>query len=75
MAFDFPPDLVQLQRDFLAAVEAWRQAARDGDEQALNTAYLDFSAARYGAAPSRVDASVDRRHAAGMALRAAALAG
>lgn len=38
--YDFPPDLVQLQRDFLAANQQWADAARGDDREAINTAYL-----------------------------------
>jgi hypothetical protein len=39
MAFDFPDDLVQLQRDFLAAEDRWREAAARGDDEAVGAAY------------------------------------
>jgi hypothetical protein len=39
MAYDFPDDLIQLQRDFFAAEERWRQAAAGGDDDAVGQAY------------------------------------
>jgi hypothetical protein len=39
MGFDFPDDLVQLQRDFLAADQRWRQAAAQGDPEEVIQAY------------------------------------
>jgi hypothetical protein len=42
MAFDFPDDLIDLQRAFLAAERHWSQAARgDGDDMAVNEAYQE----------------------------------
>ena len=42
MAFDFPDDLIDVQRAFLAAERAWSQAARgEGDDMAVNEAYQE----------------------------------
>jgi hypothetical protein len=39
VTFDFPPDLVQLKRDWLAAEARWREAAECGDQEAVDEAY------------------------------------
>lgn len=38
MPFDFPPDLVQLQRDWFAADEARTEAAQSSDDEAFKEA-------------------------------------
>jgi hypothetical protein len=38
MAYDFPPDLLQLQRDFFAAEERMIRAARADDDATLTEA-------------------------------------
>jgi hypothetical protein len=37
--FTFPDDLVQLQRDWFAAERRWQEAARRGDQPAIDEAY------------------------------------
>lgn len=38
VTFDFPPDLVQLQRDWFTADRARTAAAQNGDDEAFTTA-------------------------------------
>lgn len=70
--YDFPPDLVQLQRDFLTANQEWADAAKGDDEEAINAAYK--RAQELAMALHRHPWLVERKHHndARMALRRAA---
>lgn len=74
MAFDFPPDLVQLQRDFFAAEEAWRVAAARGDDEATNAAYREVHRLAMELHRHPWMNEVETRYQARMALREAAKA-
>lgn len=70
--FDFPPDLVQLQRDFLAAEERWRVAAAGGDDEAITVAYQEAQRLAMELHRNPWMSEVENRYEARMALREAA---
>jgi hypothetical protein len=41
MPYDFPPEVIELRRQLLAAKETWAAAAARGDDDAVNSTYLD----------------------------------
>lgn len=72
MAFDFPDDLVQLQRGFFAANRRWAEAARGGDDGATERAYRDTHEAVMALYGHPWWETVSVRYQARMALREAA---
>ena len=71
-SYDFPPELVALQRAFFDAERAWSEAARGGDDDAVRRAYQ--SAQDLALQLHRDDwlNNVEHRYQARIALRAAA---
>lgn len=73
--FDFPPDLLDLQRKFFAAEAAWEQAGASGDAEATEAAYQrtqDVVVALHRHPWMREQAEAGKRYEARMALREAA---
>lgn len=73
--FDFPDDLLKLQKEFFAAESAWEQAGASGDAEATEAAYQrtqDVVVALHRHPWMREQAEAGKRYEARMALRDAA---
>jgi hypothetical protein len=73
--FDFPADLIQLKRDWLAADEARTAAAQSGDRKAFATAGERLQDLTMALHRHPYMAESGRGHTARMALREVAAAG
>jgi hypothetical protein len=73
--FDFPPDLVQMQRDWFAADKARTAAAQSGDDEAFATAGKRLQDLTLALHRHPYLAESEQQHTARMALRKVAAAG
>lgn len=71
-SYDFPPELVALQRSFFAAEQAWREAAAVGDDDAVRRAYQDVHDLALQLHRNEWLNAVEGRYQTRMALREAA---
>jgi hypothetical protein len=71
-SYDFPPELVALQRSFFAAEQAWRKAAATGDDAAVRRTYQDAHDLALQLHRNEWLNTVEGRYRARMALREAA---
>lgn len=72
--YDFPEDLLALQREFFTAEAAWTRAARAGDDAATTVAYQRTQDAAVALSRDPWLAAQPNRYEARMALRGAARA-
>jgi hypothetical protein len=72
MSYDFPPEVIELRRQLFAAEEAWAAAGDRGDDDAVNSAYLDAHRLTLALHRNKWMRDAGNGHALRMALREAA---
>jgi hypothetical protein len=70
--YDFPDDLLDLQREFFAAEKAWKEAGKRGDAEATTAAYQRTQDAAMALHRHPWMNATENRYKARLALREAA---